>query len=67
MTKTIDQIFDEYFEQQEAIRAEYDARRARLASTRPAEGTTSRQPTIISGWYSSEQYEADYAAGRSTD
>ena len=67
MPKTIDEIFSEYFARQDTIRAEYDARMARLQAARDAKPAVSVRPITIEGWYTPEQYSADYSAGRSTD
>lgn len=67
MTKTFDQIFDEYFARQDVIKAEYDARHARLRAAMAAKPKVEVKPVVIDGWYTAEQYAADYAAGRNTD
>ena len=67
MPKTIDEIFAEYFAQQDVIKAEYDSRMARLQAARDAKPAVAVRPIAIDGWYTPEQYSADYAAGRNTD
>ena len=70
--QSINDIFDSYFAEQAKLAREWHARaearkQARAQHEASLHTTGSPPPAVIDGWYSTEQYNADSAAGRLTD